>query len=803
MIFMKRKILLFPLLFLAASFASFECAKAAVMEDVSFRVEDGITRLVLVLSGELPQEIITDHNRALVSFKELNLSSSTVEKLRDFRLPSGIKDFQVRKGQPGSLEIDFSVKPEYVERLVLPAVPPSAGKYRLILDILFSAKIEKTDQEGKKEAPEVSMPFIEEKMEEPSPPPRGFVETAPPIGQRSGIVPFVEAFYEEAKRAFEQKHYKRAFVLFDRYLQKNGEIHRVDALYGKAFSFYEMNRDREADVGFDMIQLFGEAISADSTHEKALEAQCLTARTYFILGVTKRASDMFEELKKKATTNRDKLCALKGLGMVKIKNGEYIEAVSILNDALELEAPVDEEAELHFLLGEALSGAGAYLEALKNFGSLLELKPDFYLEEPDVVKLIGEAFFALRDYQSARDFLIWYLNLDDQARENSMVWAEIAESMLQSGKMELAERLQNKIIVEMPDTEGAYITLLRKAQYLEQKGTGGRFQAETIYQDLSQKNLPIPLKEIAFFRWADLKRREGKIEESLDIVNRFLSTVPPSVPVDDFLVLKSKLLNEAVIENFRQKLYSKVTSLYETADENVEWSIDALEAIASSYEKLEMYPQALVLYEKLVDSGKKSESLYLSIARIAYLLGDAKKAEKYAQMLKEAENLKEKLTMLARIYMERRDYNAALAQFESLTRLGTLSPELTLLYLQCAGALKRCDLVSRLADEIAFGKEDITDSMKYSALSQKLECYRNAGKVDEAIKVAGEMIKLASDEPVRCQTLYLLASLQRRNGDMKETELTLQELSKCKDPLWKKVAEQELAFMKLTGNQSR
>lgn len=765
----------------------------ATIEDVFFESTENIIRMVFVIEGRHPEKGETGSSQTtVIRFDNLKILSDVENKLRGF--PYGIASIQYQEGDNGVLKLTFTEKTAYVERLILPTVPPHPQKYRLILDIIPAGRTILLQPQVSKMVS--SQEDVQRGIKWPT------SNESVVLGTRndvlSDVVPFEEYFYVKAVEAFKKGHYHRAFTLFEKYLNLGGLTHKVDALYGRAFSFYALHKGDEKNFGFDMIQLFNEALAMDASHDRSLEAKCIIGMTYYKLGVTKRAERIFEELKTAAQSDKARACAWKGLGLVKMESQIPVEAVSAFNEALKMETSDQEKkVELYFLLGKALTISGAYFEALKNLEMSLRMRPEFYLENPKILKVMGETLFGLQEYKAAQEILTWYLNLDPEASKDSIVWAEIAESLLQLNKTEIAERLQDKIIADMPDTEGAYIIMLRKAQLLEQRRAGEKRQAEMIYNELANKNVPLPLKEVTYFRWASLKREEGQREEALKILNRFLSNVSSSGQLDDFIVLKERILNELVLEKYQEKAYQKVVDLYGENRDAIGWQDSALEAIAVSYEQLEMYPHALKVYEELMRKKGQSDELFYTIARIAYSIGDLDKAERYVRAIRSPNLKQNQMKLLARIFMDREDFSAARRQLESLMKLGNPTIEVLDLYLQCLRALGDCERIITTADLALNREKEITKDVRYNILSSVLECHRKAGNVKRSIDVARKMVNAAPNEMTRCQTLYLLSSLYRQNNDVKQTELTLQELLQCQDPLWKKVAEQELAFTRL------
>ncbi len=770
---------------------------ATVLTKLELQKTQEAQRIIFFMKGELPESVRTKSLPLVrVKFSRLNVMSG----VRFPALPSGvIADMKVEKGDKGFIELNISDLKAHVEYLVLPTIPVKPGMYRLIFDIIPSEGIKESitsPVSAKKEQEAKEKEIIEREIE--------------PSGQKKPVrlpgegIPFDEYIYLEAKRAFENKHYQRAWILFNRYINRADRgAHRVDALYKRAMAFYKLHRKEIDKYGFDMIQLFQEALAASPNHELTGKFKCLIGVLYHRLGVTKRAERILEELFNNSSASEDtRMCALKEIGKIKLEKELPVEAIPIFFRVLEYEKkngkPAEELAETYYLLGKTLYASGSYNEAVLNLYKALESSPDIYFAYPDLIRTIGDSLFGMRKYPQARWAFVWYLNLDPNAPHKDMLWAQIAETFYQEHKLRLAERLQNKIILEMPETEGAYVTLLRKAQVLEQKSKGASFQAEMIYEDLANRSLPIPLKEITYFRWALLKRRQGKLKDALNILDRFINTAPAKTPLDDFLELRAQIAAEMIVRKFNRKRYSEVVDLYHKYGKDLTLNKTLLEVLTVSFEKSGMYGKALNFCEELCQNYNDLEPLwYYRAANYAYMLGDWAKAKRYANMISDPGLEAKKLVILGSVEAKLGNCPEAVRFFEKLF-LADKKPECDIVfdYLECLQKADDHKKIVKFVESFLKNASYIRESDRFELLKIQMTSLEKLGCIGDAIKVAEEAVKISPDEESRCQTIYLMSRLYGKINKSEKVESCLQQMLSCKNEFWNKFAKQELEFIR-------
>ena len=776
-------------------------ANATTLQQLGVQKTEEGFRTIFFLKGELPEKVNTKTRPTVrVQFTKFEVLPSI--KPDEILTTSIIKEVKFKTGKKGTITITIADPKAHVEYIVLPTIPPKPGTYRLIFDIIPSGYVIpveeptslKTKQEEKIKPEENVVSERQWKV-------KTVQKEATTKAAEIEAIPFDEYIFREAEAAFQRRYFNKALVLYNSYLQRNKLAHRKQVLLHRAMAYYELHKEEWHKYGFEMIQLFEEALKETGNISEVARIQCIIASLYRRLGVVNRAEKIINTLMSKSLPSEVLGCIWKEIGLIKLAKQQPVEAISSLYKALSQQITTGERAEIHYTIGKILVETGAYKEALYHLNNAMELEPTIYQKTPDIIKQIGTALFGMRKFKSAQRMLIWYLNLKPDSKEKDLLWAQIAECFYQQNKLKLAERLQNHVMVEMPDTEGAYIIMLRRAQMLEQKEKSGIFQAEMVYEELSKKSLPLPLREITYFRWAVLNVREGKLEKALKIVNNYISTTPKNMPLDNFLELRSNILAQIII-NFRLKeKYQQIVKLYEQYQNDVPKTSSVIKALAESYEALGSPDRAISFYKELLNSsGQNSEAILLKLAKLSFELRDLDGSLSYLNQLKSDAFLKEKLLLLVKIKREQNDWKGVLTSLNKLLAKDNSylkDKNLTLLYLEALIKNERCNRAMEFAKQAIQNIAGLTKKEQLEIYKARMQCAIHLKKLNEAIAAAHKAIETADEEDVRCGLLYQLSKLYKQQGKTKDVELCLQKLALCKSELWKRFAEQELSFMKL------
>ncbi|MEJ5301730.1 MAG: tetratricopeptide repeat protein [Thermodesulforhabdaceae bacterium] len=760
---------------------------------VGFSVESDIqtVRLNFVMDGGFPKKVDTKNLPQIkVLFKDLQVEEKVKRSLES--PPSIVKNIKITEGEEGVLEILLADPKAQLEYLILPITSAErTGTYRLVFDVVTSKAfisqkeppLEKIlEEEAARLEKQPLSPMKEKEAEKSKPFP--------------GEIPFDEIFFVEANKAYDQNEYNRAISLYKRYIERNKGEHISEAHYGLAISLYRLHEKELAQLGIEVSEALQQALDKSPNDPRAPLVRCFLANVFLETGMTKRAQNIIEEILKGPSPNDATFCAWKTIGRIHLQRANYIETIKAFYEATKLSTSPQDAAEMSLLMGKTLSTGGAYKPALGQLKRALELYPAIYLEHPEFLKILGETLFGMRDYQGALKAFLWYLNLSPKAPSDDMLWAYIAETLLQSRKEVIAERLQNSIIVNMPDTEGGYIMLLRKAQMLEEKGK--HQQALTIYEDLATKSLPEALSFILNFRWASLLKDQKRFEEALAKVNGFLENLSSRKEgistIDEFIELKGDIVRDWLLEEYQNGHYQKVVEIYKNHLGDIVENQSITEAVATSFYKEKDCFKASELFEKLLLTAQKPPREWLlSSAYCAYVMGEFDKAETLFRRIPDLD--REHAVIFGKLLMIRKKFAEAKKIFEKLISSYGFDKETAFYLIECLIELKDWNYALQTISNVTNQINDLNSDEQFRLFKLQIQCLEAMKRVPELIQKVTEAINIAPSQEEKCQLIYKLYNLYISSQQLDLSESTLKQLSQCEDPFWKKVGEEGLRYL--------
>ncbi len=120
--------------------------------------------------------------------------------------------------------------------------------------------------------------------------------------------------------------------------------------------------------------------------------------------------------------------------------------------------------EANFRLVRTLFAQGDYLGVERAYQEMRQRWPETFAADPQLLRYIGETYFQQGQYNQAREFLFYVLNIYPDASSNHLLLCRIADCFLAEGKQREADKLYRLLVSTFPRADGALLARLRQAE---------------------------------------------------------------------------------------------------------------------------------------------------------------------------------------------------------------------------------------------------------------------------------------------------------------------------------------------------
>ncbi|HOV87387.1 MAG TPA: tetratricopeptide repeat protein [Syntrophobacteraceae bacterium] len=761
-----------------AGAAPLEAASGTRLQGIRFGKHPDRLRVVLEAEGDRPSRIhpITDDG-LMIEFKQLTVKEGLEKSLAKPPPPVSQVVFQEREGT-FLVKILLSSVGTSVKSFVLPRNPG----YRLAFDLTGGTPAQKEDKGTEAATKAAATAGSPDKA------------TNPRKGHFSPKIPEPASSHRTAVSVPE--------------FPPNKET--KDPAFREADELFLSSQENLAEKAEGIIDLYTRAIKASPASSHIPLALYRSGLTYLAMKDPKKAQECF----KKVITDfpGDAMvpqCWL-SLGQIHQQGQSYVESVHALRTALRHPMEKQKMLDAHYALGRVLAGIDAHQEALENLTKCLSEDGEYYLKRPDILRSLGESYFAVQDYEKSTQYLFWYLNLEKELPDRDWILAKIAEGLLYQRQFELANQVYSYIEKYHAGSEGHTIGMIRKAEFLEQQEEGLRREALEIYKDLALKSLSPSLYKLVMYKLAASEWKEGNYERSLILLDETLRFKAGPGPEEKLLALRAQVLTDWVKKAHSEKDFARVVELdrqnpYTFLNSD---SPDVLARIADSYCSLRLYPKALELYEHLLQrSGNKNQEWIYKTAYVSYLMGETEKSLQILGRV-QAESLEcRKLELQGRIFFARKQYREANQTLGKILQnekvCGPMDPEVGILYAESLMRLEKYgDALSWLPKICKLpGADPPAIRIKAGLLQGK--CHQALKQPQQAIEILEELVPLLDSESQMDQVNYQLSALYLEVGQPAKAKEKLTRLLESKQELWKAAAQQQLGYIQMKSSGSK
>ena len=566
-------------------------------------------------------------------------------------------------------------------------------------------------------------------------------------------------------------------------------------LYASANEMFENCSRNLVSCAPDIIEAYDEALKAGPMSSQAPLAIYRSALAQYTMGNYEKADKLFRQVTSRWPDHPVASRCWIGTGDVYNRRQAYLEAMEAFRWALRGAGDSKDKAAAQYKLGKEYLTLGANKEALEMLENCVGLEPDYYTREPDVLRCIGEAHFALGNMEKAKEHLLKYINYQQGAPDQDVVLAKIAEIFLVLGEPNAAKKMYAFVGKYYADSEGDVVCTIRKAELMEKDDMD---RAIKIYNDLRAKDLSPSLRKVVSFKLAALNLKKCNLTRSLDIMDEAFPIKNDGSSPPGTAALRERILCDLAKRHFTDKEYLKVIQLqdkYRRVFDSLQ-SPDTLGLIAESYANLKFYSNSLQIFDTLISKGqKKGDDLLLRCALYALRINDNDKCFQYCKLAQsDALDLK-KSEILGHVFYRDQKYGEAVKYFGKVVQKGKEfeleDPDSYEVYGYSLYQTKKFDeavpilqkALQRAKTDNGFTRRSIMTTMAKSFAEQK-----QFQKAAETM----EMIIGFSGEEQKNELLYEVSKLYMAAGQTDKAIQSLNQIKGTEHQFWSAVAQQQL-----------
>jgi TolA-binding protein len=277
-----------------------------------------------------------------------------------------------------------------------------------------------------------------------------------------GLTPEEAFLYGRVKQAMEIKDYEKGILLTNQFIDElPGSSLVEDMMFLKGDFYYSIWKNGDNEVLGNIvssyqgaIDRFPESVYAPSGYIKMAQTQSVKGEDYLALGY------LGIVLSQKKNTDLAPLAFLN-----RGKLGQYEKAIADFNAIMEQYGDSEYASEANFWIANYHHTVGQYEEAEKKLEDVLDMDPAIFIDHPEYLFLRAKNYLFLKDYDHAREYLFWAVNIGRQQEGADMLLTRIGDTYHNQENDKEAEKFYRMVIDYYSGTEGASISKLRIAGY--------------------------------------------------------------------------------------------------------------------------------------------------------------------------------------------------------------------------------------------------------------------------------------------------------------------------------------------------
>ncbi|MDY7001004.1 MAG: tetratricopeptide repeat protein [Thermodesulfobacteriota bacterium] len=239
---------------------------------------------------------------------------------------------------------------------------------------------------------------------------------------------------------------------------------REEVLYSKADVLYSKNRGELSDHFDEINGAYERAMNFNLGSERVASALLRRGVLNLRVGNIPEATAYFNLLRTKYKNDINVPQSYYYWGEYYFDNGMYQEAADQFQYLVQVHPESKFVREASVSLARSLRKLGYDKQAFQIVDFIEKRWPRFYIEYPPLLRLLGDAAFATKRYDKARDDYWTYYNIDPQGDDADIVLARLGDIYVETEKFSAAKGIYEKAATDFPDREGGLVAKMRLAE---------------------------------------------------------------------------------------------------------------------------------------------------------------------------------------------------------------------------------------------------------------------------------------------------------------------------------------------------
>lgn len=352
---------------------------------------------------------------------------------------------------------------------------------------------------------------------------------------------------------------------------------REEALYLKADVLYTKFKD-ELEQNFDPVNGAYEAAINHNLESWRVPAALLRRGVLNMkVGNIPEAEAFFRILREKFKGDPNVPLTYYYWGDHHYRNGDFQKAADEFQYLVQVYPDSKFVREASLGLARSLRKLGYDKQAFQIVDYIEKRWPRFYVEFPPFLRLLGDAAFAVDDFEKAKGDYWTYYNIDPKGDESDIILAKLGDIYVKTGRDGAARELYEKAVSDFPDREGGLISKMRLAEEgvydeptVEQMFTifdrPLNLKPAEIYAQIVAEHPDSPLAPLAQLKMAMWLLWNNKHVDAMDAVTEFEDMFPQSELKDRARGVGVKAFSRIVDQLVQDENFVKIVSLWETND---------------------------------------------------------------------------------------------------------------------------------------------------------------------------------------------------------------------------------------------